>query len=613
MAESFYQRMRAAIANLGRVPAALKLVWRAVPGWTTLGLILIAIQGLLPAALVYFTKNIVDALVIGPTGFSGSSGAVLFPGLAIGALLFANEIFSSLSRYVRAAQAEHLYDHIRDLIHDKAIAVDLAFYEQPEYHDHLYRARDESAYRSIELIASIGAMLQSSITLLAMGAVLLPYGAWLPIALLLSTGPAFFVVLRSSLQLHDWRRQNTPDERRSWYYDTMLTGAEAAPELRLFQLGQYFKGRYAAVRDRLRESKLKLTGEQAGSEFAAGFVGLLVTGLVMVWMIRRVLSGRSTLGDLALFYSAFYQGQSLMRTLLSNLGQLYANSLFLSDLFAYLELRPTVTDPPEPATMSRAVKEGITLTDVTFSYPDTERQALSNFDLRVPAGQFAAVVGANGAGKSTLIKLLCRFYDPQRGTVAIDGVDLRSLPVTTVRNLMGVLFQEPMHYSATATENIAIGREPTPAEVERARTAAVAAGADSIIEKLPDGYAQLLGRWFAGGAELSAGEWQRIALARAFLRDAPVLLLDEPTSAMDPWAEASWLQRFRAIAQGRTAVIITHRFTTARYADVIHVLDHGRVIESGSHDELLVRGGKYAESWAEQTSAATDHQIAGVS
>jgi ATP-binding cassette subfamily B protein len=612
-------RITTAIANLGQVPAALRLVWQAVPGWTTLGLVLIVVQGLLPVALVYLTKLAVDALVAELQNHEESAifGRVLAPGAAIVGILLLTEVLNGLSRLVRTAQAEHLHDHVRDLIHDRAIDLDLAFYEQPEYYDHLHRARDESASRSVELVASLGQLLQSGITLIAMGAVLLPYGVWLPLGLLISTGPAFLVALRFSLRQHDWRRRNTPDERRTWYYDEMLTGIEAAPELRLFDLGQYFKRQYARVRDRLRREKLRLALDQGAAEIVAAVLALLVTGAVMAWMVRRVILGRGTLGDLALFYQAFYQGQGLMRSLLGSLGQLYANSLFLGDLFEYLALKPTVTDETHQSVGAGGEfgvgEASIDFKGVTFYYPGSDRPALRNFDLSIPAGRVVAVVGANGAGKSTLVKLLCRFYDPHEGIVTVDGVDLRRLPLRKVRRAITVLFQDPMRYNASVTENIAVGREVTAAERAHVEAAARAAGADQVIEKLPDGYEQLLGRWFAGGVEISAGEWQRIALARAFVRDSPILLLDEPTSAMDPWAEAEWLERFRAIANGRTAIIITHRFTTARYADVIHVMDRGRVVESGTHEELLARGGRYAESWTTQMRIAATPSEAAVS
>ncbi|MEO6393750.1 MAG: ABC transporter ATP-binding protein [Pyrinomonadaceae bacterium] len=605
MARPFYERIRTAVANLGYVPRALTLVWQAVPGWTSVGLVLIALQGGLPAALVYLTKVLVDLLVAA----KAAGGAwplmrnLLIWGGAVGALLLLNELLTSISRWVRTAQAEYLHDHIRELIHDRAISADLGFYEQPEYYDHLHRARDESSHRSVELVGSLGQLLQSGITLVALAAVLIPYGIWLPLALLLSTGPAFFVVLRFSLRQHDWRRRNTPDERRTWYYDWLLTGVEAAPELRLFGLGRFFKDRYAVVRQRLRGEKLALARDQGVAEFSAALLALGVTGAVLAWMVWRVVRGAGTLGDIALFYQAFYQGQSLMRSLLGNLGQLYANSLFLGDLFLYLGLQPTVVDPVEASDKLGAIKSvaaDLELRQVTFSYPGASRPALKDFDLTIMAGQIVAIVGANGAGKSTLVKLLCRFYDPQAGTISVGGVALREMPLAEVRRMMTVLFQEPMHYSTSVAENIEVGHDQSPARRERVQAAARAAGADTVIEKLPGGYDQLLGRWFAGGAELSAGEWQRIALARAFLRDSPILLLDEPTSAMDPWAEAEWLDHFRQIANGRTAVIITHRFTTARFADVIHVMDDGRIVESGTHDELLACGGRYAESWATQ-------------
>jgi ATP-binding cassette subfamily B protein len=297
-----------------------------------------------------------------------------------------------------------------------------------------------------------------------------------------------------------------------------------------------------------------------------------------------------------MFYQAFQQGLGLMRGLLENLGQLYGNLLFLGNLYEFLELEPRVVSPPRPSPAPQAVASSIRLERVRFRYPGSVRPVLEDFDLEIPAGRIVAVVGSNGAGKSTLIKLLCRFYDPETGRVALDGVDLREFKIEELRSRIAVLFQQPVHYNDTVRENIAYGDLHAP--VDSLEIAAQAAGAEEIIARLPQGYDSMLGRWFADGTELSLGEWQRIALARAFLRRAPILILDEPTSAMDPWAEADWLARFRKLAAGRTVLMITHRFSTAMFADVIHVMSEGHIVESGTHEQLLEAAGRYARAWA---------------
>jgi ATP-binding cassette subfamily B protein len=321
----------------------------------------------------------------------------------------------------------------------------------------------------------------------------------------------------------------------------------------------------------------------------------------MVW---RALLGLVTLGDLALFYQVLNRGQSLLRSLLENAGQIYANTLFLGNLFEFLDLEPRVVDPPRPIPLPAALRKGLRFEEVTFYYPGSARAVLQHFNLTIPAGQITAIVGANGAGKSTLLKLLCRFYDPQAGRVTLDGVDIRNLPVKELRRMMTVLFQWPVPYQTTAAQNIALGDlciEPRAAELE---SAARSAGAHELIGRLPQGYDTPLGKWFANGLELSVGEWQRLALARAFLRRAPIIVLDEPTSALDTWAEADWFDRFRVLAYGRTAVIITHRFTIAKRADMIHVMDEGQIVEAGPHDDLLAQGGLYAQSWFTQVEGS---------
>jgi ATP-binding cassette subfamily B protein len=591
-------KLRGALAQLPYLPRALRLVWTAAPRWALAWVALLVFQGLLPVATVWLTRLLVDRLVEAQAG-GGARPAVVVAALIGGALLLA-ELLRSVTGWVRTAQAERVKDHISALIHQKSVAADLAFYESPEYHDHLHRARDQAGYRPVALVESLGSLLQNGLTLLAMGAVLIPFGAWLPLALFASTLPALFVVLRYGLRQHRWRQRTTADERRTWYYDWLLTSGEAAAELRLFGLGGLFRSAYQALRGRLRHEQMRMARGEALAEFGASAVALLVTGAAAAWVFWQAVQGLVTLGVLALFYQAFSQGQRLTRTLLEHVHQVYTNTLFLGDLFEFLELRPRVVSPPCPAPAPAALKEGVRFHQVTFRYPGSEHVALRDFDLTIPAGRIVALVGPNGAGKSTLIKLLCRFYDPEAGRVELDGIDLRDLDVEALRRLISVLFQQPVHYSATAGENIALG-SPVPPDRAAVEAAARAAGADAPIGRLPRGYDTLLGKWFGGGTELSGGEWQRLALARAFLRQAPLVLLDEPTSAMDSWAEADWLDCFRDLAAGRTALIITHRFTTAMRADVIHVMSEGRIVESGSNQELFAQGGLYARSWAAQT------------
>jgi ATP-binding cassette subfamily B protein len=597
------QKLGVAAAELSRLPRALKLAWAAARVWTALWAALLVLQGLLPVSSVYLTRPLVNRILAAIK--AGGTWESIRPAVAIGVLIAAiallSEILRSATVWVRTHQSELVQDYITALIQRKSAEIDLAFYDSPGFYDQLHRARSEASYRPVLLLESLSGILQNGITLAAMLAVLAPFGVWLPVALLVSTLPALYVVLRNTVRQHEWRLRTTADERRTWYYDWLLTSHETASELRLFALGDRFQTAYGALRKRLRGEKFELAQSQAIGEFAAGALALLAGGASLLWMAWRAIRGWITPGDLALFYQAFQQGLGLMRSLLQNLGQLYSSSLFLGNLFEFLALEPTVLSPPSSDPMPPALKSGIHFERVTFQYPGARAPILSDFSLTIPAGRIVSLVGPNGAGKSTFVKLLCRFYDPLDGRIELDGRDLRSFEIGELRRHITVLFQEPVRYNDTASENIRLGdQRATEAEIE---TAAVAAGADEIVRRLPAGYDNPLGKLFIDGAELSTGEWQRIALARAFLRQAPILILDEPTSAMDPWAEAEWIDRFRSLAHGRTAILITHRLTTAMRADEIHVFSEGRVVESGSHEELLRRGGLYAQSWARQESS----------
>ena len=596
-------KLRKLAAQFPYLPRAVRLVWSAAPQYAALWVALLVLQGLLPIATVFLTRSLVNALIaaVRSPAPPGSGRTALLYLAAMAALMLFSEAARVAAAWVRAAQADRVQDHISNLIHLKSLAVDLAFYDNADFYDHLHRARSEASHRPVALLENLGGILQNSITLVSMLAVLVPFGAWLPLALLASTLPALYVVLRHALNQHYWRLRTTSDERRTWYYDWLMTAGETAAELRLFGLAEHFQSAFQTLRARLRTERLGLALQQGAAELVAGLFALAAAGAALAWMAWLALRHQVTLGDLAMFYQAFQQGMRLSRSLLENVGQLYANTLFLGNLFEFLSLEGKVLGPAEPSPVP-LLQHGIRFRRVSFRYPGTERWALRDLDLEIPFGRITAVVGANGAGKSTLIKLLCRFYDPDEGAVEADGRDLRTLDLEALRQSITVLFQQPVHYNATAGENIAYGDLASIPDQQAIAAAAEAAGADEVIEKLPAGYDHLLGRWFDNGIELSAGEWQRIALARAFLRQAAIVILDEPTSAMDPWAETDWLNRFRQLAADRTALLITHRFTTARIADTICVMAGGQLVEQGSHEELLEQGGRYAQGWIAQAN-----------
>jgi len=581
---------------------ACRLLWSTTPGWIILWLALLLVSGLLPVATVYLTREFVDRLA-GALG-TGTRWQALLPVfnplVVLVGILLLTAVLKSGTSVIRTVLSQLVQDNISVLIQNKSVSLDLSFYDRADYYDKLHRARNDAASRPMELIESLGAFLQNWITLLAMASVLIPYSIWAPIALLVSILPALYVVLDHRLRSYSWSLRNTEQERRAWYYDWLLTGRENAAEIRAFSLAGHFQGAFTELRKRMRRESLQLFKAQSLAELGSSCFALLVTGLAMGLMVWRSIAGAVTIGDLALFYQAFNQGQRLLRALLNDVGQMYSSSLFLADFFAFLDLEPRINSPAEPATLPVRLEQGIRFAAVSFSYPGARRPVVKDFDFLIPAGAITALVGANGAGKSTLLKLLCRLYDPEEGTITYDGIDIRRCRLSDLRRKVAVLFQEPVRYNASLAENIWLGDISVPRDDENIINAARSAGADALASGLAQGYDTLLGRWFTGGTELSGGEWQRVALARAFFRQSSVIVLDEPTSSMDSWSEIDWLARFKRLAQGRTAIVVAHRLTTAMQADIIHVLDNGKIVESGSHGELLRLGGRYAVSWREQ-------------
>lgn len=591
------------------------LIWQASRNWSVVWLLVLFLLGFMPLAALALTKLLVDSVTVGLR--SGMQSAAMHKALIYGVLMAAaalvTELLQSLLEWVKARQAEMIRDHISGLVHRKSIEVDLEFYETPEYFDSLYRARDDAQNRPVSLLENVGSVIQNGITLALFASVIAAYGPWMLAAILLSMAPAVFIVVRFNWLTHQWWERTTVQRRWIDYYDQKFISPASAPEMRLFRLGDHFHRAFQAIRDRLRSERLTMIRDQTVARLGATIATLAIIGVSLGWVGWRVMHGAATLGDLALCYQAFLGGQGLMRLCTASLGQVYTNALFLGSFFQFLATKPKIRDSERPVPAPIKLERGVNFRDVTFRYPGSGSLAVRNLNLFIPAGRIVAIVGKNGAGKSTLVKLLSRFYDPEQGAIEFDGIDLRAMAVQDLRDRISILFQTPAVYDASVSENIRFGdlaRPPgDPAIVEAARNA----GADEFIQFLPDGYDSLLGKSFENGNELSAGQWQRIAMARAFLRRSPLVLLDEPTSFMDPWAEHDWFERLRSLCKDRTAVIITHRFSIAMRADLIHLMDHGEVLESGSHRDLVARNGIYAESWklqmrAHATSTETDEE-----
>jgi len=571
--------------------------------------VLTLISGCIPVALLTITRPTVDAIASLVAGSGESLNRALMLVAAAATLLLLSEAMSALLSWLRIGHGERVSAHVRGVVQDQSSRVAMAFYEQPEYFDQLYRARDAASERPVELVSSFAEIGRSVIALSGVLIVLSGYEWWLPAVLAIAMLPALGSAMMYALRQHRLALSMTIDDRYAWYYDWILTDRSSAAEIRAFALAGHFRRLYQDVRRKIREALLKLHGREAVVQVALSIVGLAAAGGAVSWMLLRATRGEATLGDVALCFQAFAQGTGLTRGAVSSLAASYRNALFLDDFFRFLSLP---ADPAEAARAapaanaesrsSRAPEEPpvIRFEGVHFSYPGGRRPALDGLDLQIEPRSIVAILGANGAGKSTLVKLLCRFYEPSKGRICLDGRDAREWQANDLRRFISVLFQDSLRLSGSVAENVL----PLAShEIDAMKSAVRAAGAEELVADLPSGLDTPLAAWFPGGTDLSGGEWQRIAIARAFARSAPVLVLDEPTSAMDPWAEREWLSALRSHAADRTVILITHRLTTAMAADAIHVMEAGRVVESGTHEQLMQTAGAYSRLWgAPETS-----------
>ena len=581
---------------------ALSLVWESSPSLAVASIVVRVVQGLLPLMVLYLTKLLIDtvteALKTPVDDPSFTRILSILGGIAGVAAITA--MLTALGGLISRIQAQIVTDHMYALLQAKSVEVDLEYYENAQYQDTLHRAQQEAPYRPTAILNAVLQLGQNSISLIAMGAVLwwLHWGV-IPI-LILAAVPYFIARLKQSNRLFVWERDRTPLERKAWYVHMLLTQAGAAKEVRLFDLGARLRQWFLDARSVLCRERIALERRWALSASVAQLIGVAGIFGVYSFVAIRTLQGQFTVGDLVICFQAVQRASGFLESVGQSVANLYENNLFLTTLNEFLGVQSRLPISVSPKTFPCPMTEGIVFDHVSFQYPHEERVAIRDFTFSIRAGEHVAFVGANGAGKTTLVKLLCRLYDPSNGRIMIDQTDLRDYPIAEVRGAVSGIFQDFVKFQLSAKDNIALGVRTSGADPFAIVQAAKQAGIHETIEHLPNGYESLLGKLFDGGHELSIGEWQKVALARAILRNSQILILDEPTSAMDAKAEAELFERFHELAHGRTAILISHRLSTVKMADRIFVVDQGQIVEQGTHDELMAQQGLYTNLFLTQ-------------
>jgi ATP-binding cassette subfamily B protein len=520
--------------------------------------------------------------------------------IAMGVVNLVGALLSSASTLVTQYQQQVVSDRLSEIIHNKALAVDLEHYENPAYYDILERARSEANGVPLRLLNRVEQIGSQLVQLITMGGTLLTFNWLIGGVLFIPVLPRIFVRLAFVREIHRWLQKRTATQREAGYYNNLVVSDQYAKEIRLFDLGELFSTRFRRLRWRLRHERLQIALRRVAADFFTTLISVIATWGVYAYIAYETVRGNITVGDLVLYNQAFRKAYNALWQLLKGAAGLYEDNQYLAYLFEFLNIKPKIVDPEFPKPVPHPMKQGLAFENVSFQYPGSQRTAIKDVSLTIQPGEVIALVGENGSGKTTLIKLLCRLYDPTSGTITLDGVDLRDFGVRDLRRQISVIFQDYAKYNLTARENIWLGNIDCSPDDDRIINAAKRAGADEAIEGLPFGYDNLLGKRFETGEELSIGQWQKVSIARAFLRDSQVIVLDEPTSALDPRAEYEVFRKFRELLQGQSAVLITHRLSTVKMADCIYVLDKGRIVESGPHDALIAQQGLYAHLFETQ-------------
>jgi len=603
--QTLRERVRLTASYLKALPRVFQLV-RESSRALAVGIVLLLLgQSVLPAAMAWVGKLIVDAVVeAARTGAAEERRLVVEYVLLELALMVVSTVLSRCQSLLRDLMRASLGNHVNVLILEKAATLDLRHFEDADTYDKMQNARREASIRPLSLVLELASLLQQLLILATFGALLARLSWWSTLVIVAASLPAFIAEARfsgESFRLNSWR---APEGRRQNYLEWILTRDSHVKEVKIFGLAPLVLGRYRALFDKFYSEDRRLALRKSAAGLVLGALSLLAFYASYLFMADRAAQARITLGDLTLYLVAFRQGQAAIQSALASIGSLYEDGLFVSNLFTYLDIATGGEAPrARPSTAAKGRSQLIEFRDVAFRYPGSDRDALHGVDLRIEPGEKLALVGDNGAGKSTLIKLLLRLYDPTRGAILYGGVDLRDFDPRDLRDRIGVLFQDYVKYQFTALENVGLGEVRAITDRPRIDAAVERAGARAVVDELPQKLDTMLGGWFEEGHELSGGQWQKIALARAFMREqAELLVLDEPTASLDAEAEHDLFLRLKALAADRSAILISHRFSTVRTADRIAVLQGGRISELGSHDALLAKDGRYAHLFRLQAS-----------
>jgi ATP-binding cassette, subfamily B, bacterial len=598
----FWGGWRERFSALRNVPAVLRFVWESGRTVVVFGLIARVVAALLPPALFWVSKLIIDTIFRIITTHQGASARLWWLVAVEFGLAVAAGVLSRVIDYLDALLAGKYTHHVSVRVMEHAASLDLLAYEDPVFYDRLERARVQATDR-LYMIQAIGRLIQQVITTITLSVSIMVFSPWLLLLLVVGVIPAFVGETHFAFLGYAKNFRQTPVRRQLDYLRILGGSKEAAKELKLFGLKNFLTARFKGLSTRVYEEDVALARRKVTTGSVLSAIGTAGYYTAYVFAVWKTVTGVFSFGTLTLLANAIREASSNLQQTFSTLSTIADQALFLTDLIAFFEMRPTIQSKPNALPAPRPIQRGFEFRNVSFRYPGSSRLVLSELNFHLRPGERVALIGENGEGKTTIVKLLTRLYDPFEGQILLDGVDLREYSLEDLYREIGVIFQDYMRYEMTARENIAVGRIEQVDNLAMLQHSAEKSLADDVVQKLPSGYDQMLGRRFEGGVDLSGGEWQKIALARAYLRDAQVLILDEPTSALDARSEYEVFQRFAELTAGKMAIFISHRFSTVRMADRIVVLENGRIAEEGDHDALTQLGGRYAEMFELQAAS----------